>query len=131
RAAILVLSCAWMTSGLGIHSTSDIPCSFTMQNMKYDICRLLQSNVRHRKLLIPEETPPTLTTNKYEIGLAGPLKRDGTLPQDLQCPDGTWICLTVSNTRPKHPSELERILQVVPIAGGDLETLQPKFKSLR
>ncbi|ESK87072.1 autophagy protein atg27 [Moniliophthora roreri MCA 2997] len=147
RAAILVLSCAWMALGLGIRSTSEIPCSFTIQNLKYDICPLLRSGVRHRRLLIPEDTPPTLTTNKYEIGLTGPLKRDATLPQDLQCPDGTWICLTgrntfsetaatptefahytVSNMRPNHPSEPERILRVVPIAGGDLDMLRPTFK---
>ncbi|TFK98533.1 hypothetical protein BDV98DRAFT_206981 [Pterulicium gracile] len=47
----------------------------------------------------------------------GGLKRDGTLPMELQCPENTWICLTVTNTRPSHPSEPTRVLQVVPVAG--------------
>ncbi|KAK7034674.1 hypothetical protein VNI00_012316 [Paramarasmius palmivorus] len=132
--ALLVLCFVWMIQGrvLDNLSVSDIPCSFTIQNLKYDICPLLQSNIRHRKLSIPEETPPTLTTNTYEINLQGALKRDGTLPQDLQCPEGTWICLTVTNTRPKHPSEPIRILQVVPVAGGTSdEELRPKYKLVK
>ena len=44
----------------------------------------------------------------------------------LQCPPASFICLTVVNTRPDHPSEPPRILQVVPVASGDI---RPKFRS--
>ncbi|KAF9256379.1 hypothetical protein L218DRAFT_966382 [Marasmius fiardii PR-910] len=120
-------------------SSESIPCSFNIENFKYDLCPLLQSHTRHMKLTISEDTPPTLTRKTYEISLEGALKRDGTLPAELQCPGGTWICLTVVNTRPNHPSEPSRILQVVPVAGSSSITrieqktdeLVPKFKLVR
>ncbi|KAG7086773.1 hypothetical protein E1B28_002703 [Marasmius oreades] len=114
-------------------SSPTIPCSFNIKNFKYDLCPLLGSHVRNLKLTISEDTPPTLTRKMYQISLEGALTRDGTLPAELQCPGGTWICLIVTNTRPNHDSEPTRILQVVPIAAVNQRTgpLTPKFKLLR
>ncbi|KXN82741.1 Cytochrome P450 83A1 [Leucoagaricus sp. SymC.cos] len=43
-----------------------------------------------------------------------------------RCPPNSSVCLTVINTRPTHPSEPPRILQVVPVASGDM---RPKFRT--
>lgn len=118
-----------------------LPCTFTIDNTEFDLCPLLGSS-KPLQISTGEDTPPTYTTNIYAVGLGRPLKRDGTLPAELQCPEGTLVCLTgeytsvlrfecaqkasVVNTRPNHPSEPERILQVVPIAGGP--NLRPSAK---
>ncbi|KAJ7044571.1 autophagy-related protein 27-domain-containing protein [Mycena alexandri] len=101
-------------------------CNFTLANLEFDLCPLLLSN--NLTISFREDTPPTLTSYRYAFGLDAPLKRDFQLPPDEQCPEGTRICLIVTNTRPKHPSEPSRIFQVVPIAGD--AGLNPKAKLL-
>ncbi len=108
----------------------------------YDLCPLF---LQHRafKHEVDEETPPTYTKYVYDIALGGGVKKDGTLPAYLQvrdnfimspsfilmptleCPPNSFICLTVTNTRPNHPSEPPRILQVVTVAS---EKFRPKFR---
>ncbi|KAF9456957.1 hypothetical protein BDZ94DRAFT_1143969, partial [Collybia nuda] len=80
------------------------------------LCPLLKARAGNFDISIEEETPPTHTQRKYALGFGGALKWDGTLPAELQCPEGSRICLTVINTRPNHPTEPSRILQVIPIA---------------
>ncbi|KAJ7129434.1 hypothetical protein C8R44DRAFT_77867 [Mycena epipterygia] len=101
-------------------------CNFTLDNFEFTLCPLFSKT--STSISFAEDTPPTYTTYRYELSLGVPLQQDNTLPQELRCKDGTWICLTVLNTRPAHPSEPERILQVVPVA-GDLG-LNPKAKLL-
>ncbi|KAJ7781012.1 autophagy-related protein 27-domain-containing protein [Mycena metata] len=105
----------------------DTGCNkFTLANLEFDLCPLFLNN--NLTISFREDTPPTLTSFRYAFGLDAPLKRDFQLPPDEQCPEGTRICLIVTNTRPKHPSEPARIFQVVPIA-SDAE-LTPKAKLL-
>ncbi|KAL9709984.1 hypothetical protein Ac2012v2_007044 [Leucoagaricus gongylophorus] len=94
-------------------------------HLSYDLCPLFlyHQSLKHE---IIEETPPTQTRNIYDIALGTGLSKDGTLPANLQCPPASFICLTVVNTRPDHPSEPPRILQVVPVASGDI---RPRFRS--
>jgi len=101
-------------------------CNFTLDSLEFDLCPLFSG--KSASLLFIKETPPTFTTHRYALGLGAPLKFDTTLPAELQCPEGTWICLTVENTRPGHDSEPARILQVVPVAGN--QGLNPKAKML-
>ncbi|KAJ8701529.1 hypothetical protein PTI98_000297 [Pleurotus ostreatus] len=109
-----------------------LPCTFSFANnkLRYNLCPLLhrhkgitgektiEVDPRPIKIRIVEETPPTRTTSVYSIGLRSALDWNGTLPAELQCPKGTWICLIVENTRPSHPSEPKRRLQVIPVAGA-------------
>ncbi|RDB17471.1 Autophagy-related protein 27 [Hypsizygus marmoreus] len=99
---------------------SRLRCTFAVNQLEFDLCPLVKAHSATFEVTTDEETPPTHTKSVYAVSLSGSLKRDVTLPADLQCPEGTWICLTVVNTRPNHPSEPSRILQVVPIAGGAL-----------
>ncbi|TFK41765.1 autophagy-related protein 27-domain-containing protein [Crucibulum laeve] len=97
----------------------------------YNLCPLFQgdspSHPRELQLINEELTPPTKTKYVYDIALNDPgLTHDSTLPDQMQCPVGTWICLTVINTRPDHPSEPPRILQVVPIVSG--KNIEPMSK---
>ncbi|KAF7355517.1 Autophagy-related protein 27 [Mycena sanguinolenta] len=101
-------------------------CSFTLDSLEFDLCPLYMFSGESTSISFAEETPPTLTTQRYDLG--APLKPDTTLPAKLQCPEGTWICLTVENTRPDHDSEPMRILQVVPVARA--QGLNPKAKML-
>ncbi|KAJ7579064.1 autophagy-related protein 27-domain-containing protein [Mycena floridula] len=105
-------------SAFSAAESSEFQCKFTVQNYSYDLCPLIQ---RADELQVTKDidTPPTHTKNTYRIGLGGPLRRNGELPPAEQCPEGTWICLSVTNTRPDHPSEPTRILQVVPVAAAD------------
>ncbi|KAK0444552.1 uncharacterized protein EV420DRAFT_1002653 [Desarmillaria tabescens] len=110
-----------------------LQCSLQIDNHLFDLCPLVASHPGPLTISLDEETPPTRTRNTYSISLNGPLKRDGTLPAELQvslayftgetrvliiyeCPDGTWICLTVTNARPNRPSEPIRVTNVIPIA---------------
>ncbi|KAF4582536.1 hypothetical protein EYR38_002662 [Pleurotus pulmonarius] len=113
-----------------------LPCalSFANDRLRYNLCPLLHRHKGHKetsdgdktvevdprpiKIRIVEETPPTRTTSVYSIGLRSALDWNGTLPAELQCPKGTWICLIVENIRPSHPSEPKRRLQVIPVAGA-------------
>ncbi|KAK1221324.1 hypothetical protein PQX77_015871 [Marasmius sp. AFHP31] len=142
KATFYLVLCFWIgvkavdagSVSLSTSSSPGIPCSFDIGDLRYDICPLVQSETRYLKLSMDEDTPPTRTRKTYDIGIGGALRRDGTLPADLQCPEGTWICLTVVNTRPNHRLEPSRILQVVPVAGNGTnveEGLTPKFKVLR
>ncbi|KAJ3509912.1 hypothetical protein NLJ89_g4964 [Agrocybe chaxingu] len=111
---------------------SATPCTYTLFSHSgprtiqhvYHLCPILSwlphDSKSKKKIQIVnyEETAPTRTRYVYDIALlgSGGLERDGTLPASLQCPEGTMICLTVINTRPEHPAEPSRILQVVPVA---------------
>ncbi|KAJ7648502.1 autophagy-related protein 27-domain-containing protein [Mycena rosella] len=101
-------------------------CSFTLDSLEFDLCPLFKGT--STIVEFDKDTPPTRTTHRYNIGLGAPLKKDGTLGAELQCPEGTWICLTFENRRPSHPSEPMRIIQVIPVA-GDLG-LNPTAKML-
>ncbi|KIY67556.1 hypothetical protein CYLTODRAFT_375893 [Cylindrobasidium torrendii FP15055 ss-10] len=108
-----------------VAAQQDFPCSFELDNFAFDLCPLVRGR-NAIALNVEEDTPPTKTTSRYSISVDGSLIRDRTLPKDLTCPDDTWICLEVSNTRPNRPSEPERITQIVPIAIGS--KLVPKAK---
>ncbi|KAL1741355.1 hypothetical protein HDZ31DRAFT_67012 [Schizophyllum fasciatum] len=101
-------------------SPTTLPCSFTLdsagQASHYDLCPLLRGADTLR-ITSHEDTPPTRTEFTYTLGLGEAIKRDKTLPAELQCGEGTWVCLQVINSRPSHPSEPPRVLQVVPVAG--------------
>jgi autophagy-related protein 27 len=117
--ATLLLSSFSLTSA---QPTSQ--CTITLPNrFTYDLCPLLSSPL---EVVIEESTPPTLTKSVYTISLLKPLDRDNTLPADLQCDEGTMVCLKVVNTRPDHPLEPPRTLRVVPVAMQ--EGLRPKAK---
>ncbi|KAF8587608.1 hypothetical protein K439DRAFT_1658951 [Ramaria rubella] len=130
-------------------STTPIPahslqCRFDLPPYTYDLCPLLIApdfslsatlSSRHMHLHKDTETPPTLTTHAYDIDLGGEgLENDPTLPAAeqvipfdpgevlLACPNGTWICLKISNSRPTHPSEPRRILQIIPVAGNIMDS---------
>ncbi|PFH45837.1 hypothetical protein AMATHDRAFT_43928 [Amanita thiersii Skay4041] len=113
-----------------------LPCKISIRKRRYNLCPLFgggsqeQASSNVYSVMRDETTPPTHTRYHYAISLsaADGVPWDNTLPADLQCPRGTWICLTVINTRPNHPSEPERILSVVPVSKGD--ELDPKVKLL-
>ncbi|PPQ78277.1 hypothetical protein CVT25_011736 [Psilocybe cyanescens] len=112
--------------------------------LQYNVCPLLigSNGVKSIQVIKDEDTPPTHTRHIYDIAMMGTngLEWDGTLPSSLQadvaltrisiralihqCPTGTWICLTVINSRPDHPSEPLRVLQVMPIS--TVEKSNPK-----
>ncbi|KAJ6515647.1 autophagy-related protein 27-domain-containing protein [Mycena sanguinolenta] len=101
-------------------------CNFTLDSLEFDLCPLYMFSGKSTSISFDEETPPTLNTNRYDFG--APLKRDTQLPAEAQCPEGTWICLTVENTRPNHESEPMRIIKVIPVARE--QGLNPKAKML-
>ncbi|KAJ7904760.1 autophagy-related protein 27-domain-containing protein [Mycena olivaceomarginata] len=105
---------------------NDRACNFILDSLAFDLCPLFSG--QSTSVAFGEETPPTFTTHRYAVNFGAPLKVDTTLPRELQCPEGTWICLIVENIRPAHPSEPMRILQVVPVAGT--HGLNPKAKML-
>ncbi|TRM59496.1 hypothetical protein BD626DRAFT_507308 [Schizophyllum amplum] len=98
-----------------VASGTFLPCAFTLSAIHYNLCPLL-SGSEPLTITSHESTPPTHTDYTYTIGRGAPLQRDRTLPDELQCGEGTWVCLQVINSRPSHPSEPPRVLQVVPIA---------------
>ncbi|TRM55771.1 hypothetical protein BD626DRAFT_522398 [Schizophyllum amplum] len=98
-----------------VASGTFLPCAFTLSAIHYNLCPLL-SGPEPLTITSHESTPPTHTDYTYTIGRSAPLQRDRTLPDELQCGEGTWVCLQVINSRPSHPSEPPRVLQVVPIA---------------
>ncbi|KAH9849418.1 hypothetical protein C2E23DRAFT_935780 [Lenzites betulinus] len=116
-------------------------CKFTLGNQRFDLCPVLDGNDGGWSFKSERKTPPTVTTSSYRISLQGPLKKDENAPQHEQCmwlgptppppgnateltgvppqcPPGTWICQIITNRRPAHPDEEERVLQTVPIAGA-------------
>jgi hypothetical protein len=110
----------------------------------YDLCPLFSQHQSFRHEF-SEETLPTRTNYVYEIALGKGIKKDGTLPAELQvrfnalhlpshthsppfviqCPNDSLICMQAVNTRPNHPSEPPRIIQVVPVAIGHTK---PNFR---
>ncbi|KAF9555645.1 hypothetical protein CPC08DRAFT_765800 [Agrocybe pediades] len=103
---------------------NDSLCAFDVPSEKhgefhFNLCPLWSAREKEKKVItviIDEDTPPTHTQYVYKIARIGATFWDTTLPAELQCPEGSWVCLTVINTRPDHPSEPQRILQVVPVA---------------
>ncbi|KAF7352603.1 Autophagy-related protein 27 [Mycena venus] len=107
-------------------AANDYPCNFTLDSLEFNLCPLFSG--KPISISLDEETPPTRTVHRYAFGLGAPLKFDTTLPKELQCPEGTWICLSIVNIRPGHDSEPPRILQVIPVAGN--QGLNPMAKML-
>ncbi|KAI1798279.1 autophagy-related protein 27-domain-containing protein [Ganoderma leucocontextum] len=93
-------------------------CSFKLGETSYDLCPIVEGNEGGWTVQFKSSTPPTVTKTSYRIDLRKPLERDANVPEEEQCPDGTWICQTISNRRPRHDSEDPRVLQVVPVAGA-------------
>ncbi|OBZ77234.1 hypothetical protein A0H81_02042 [Grifola frondosa] len=93
-------------------------CSFTLGDQRFDLCPIVNGQEENWSIEFEQRTPPTLTKTAYKISLRGPLQRDKALPRYEQCPDGAWICMTVSNRRSTNASETPRVLQVVPVAGA-------------
>jgi hypothetical protein len=66
----------------GAVAADSFPCKFALSDLEFDLCPILSGPT----VLIPfaEDTPPTHTTHEYSIGMGGPLRRDLTLPAELQ-----------------------------------------------
>ncbi|KAI5888292.1 uncharacterized protein SCHCODRAFT_02512078 [Schizophyllum commune H4-8] len=108
------------TASSSADSPKPLPCAFTIDfpapPLRFDLCPLL-GGTDPLTITSHEETPPTHTDYTYTVGRGAPVQRDRTMPDELQCAEGTWVCLQVINSRPNHPSEPPRVLQVVPVAG--------------
>jgi len=115
--------------GLNLVPVHGLQCKFKLEGYIYDLCPLIHtskslapsttSDSRHIHVHQDTSTPPTVTRYTYDINLGGEgLKRDATLPPPEQCPDGTWICMKITNIRPNHPSEPHRITHIIPVAGN-------------
>ncbi|KZT02824.1 uncharacterized protein LAESUDRAFT_729791 [Laetiporus sulphureus 93-53] len=92
-------------------------CDFTLGGRRFDMCPVFEGKDRGWTVSREQQTPPTITKTEYRISFQGPLKRNRKIASYEQCPDGTWICKTVTNTRPKHDGEEPRVLQVISVAG--------------
>ncbi|KAH9950718.1 autophagy-related protein 27-domain-containing protein [Amylocystis lapponica] len=92
-------------------------CHITLKDQRFDLCPLLKANEGHWTVEDERLTPPTTTKTTYYLSLHGPLKKDKDAPEYDQCPDGTWICLQVTNRNLHSESEKWRVLQAVPVAG--------------
>ncbi|TBU45634.1 autophagy-related protein 27-domain-containing protein [Dichomitus squalens] len=93
-------------------------CSFQLGKTEFNLCPILEGNDGGWTVQWETRTPPTVTKTTYRIDLRGPLQRDADVPREEQCPNGTWICQTISNRRPRHEDEEPRVLQVIPVAGA-------------
>ncbi|PCH37043.1 hypothetical protein WOLCODRAFT_140694 [Wolfiporia cocos MD-104 SS10] len=100
-------------------------CRFTLDNQKFDLCPVFEGNDGGWTVAHSRQTPPTVTKTEYKISFQGPLKRSKKVSDDEQCPEGAWVCMIVTNTRPKNEDEEPRVLQVVPVA-GELSLPKPK-----
>ncbi|PIL27448.1 hypothetical protein GSI_10597 [Ganoderma sinense ZZ0214-1] len=114
---------------LGISASADPPapvwlgslakqCRFKLGQTTYDLCPIVEGNEGGWTIEFDRKTPPTVTKTVYRIDLRKPLERDANVPGEEQCPEGTWICQTISNRRPRHDGENPRVLQVIPVAGA-------------
>ncbi|THH30960.1 hypothetical protein EUX98_g3214 [Antrodiella citrinella] len=94
-------------------------CRFTLEDQTFDICPILKAGKDSGGWTVESvrQTPPTVTKTVYKISLNGPLPRNESWSDQYQCPEGTWICMTMYNSRPGHEDERPRILQKVPVAG--------------
>ena len=79
--AILFWSLALLLSNV---VAQEFPCSFKLDSHDFDLCPLVASQTNPIEITVKEETPPTRTISTYRISVNGALKRDGTLPNDLQ-----------------------------------------------
>lgn len=64
-------------------AANDQPCNFSLDGLEFDLCPLF-SGTSNTSVSLEEDTPPTHTTHRYALGLGAPLKRDVTLPSELQ-----------------------------------------------
>ncbi|KAI0746711.1 hypothetical protein C8Q80DRAFT_1176892 [Daedaleopsis nitida] len=93
-------------------------CAFTMGEVQFDLCPVVNGNEGGWTVEFERRTPPTVTKTSYKIDLKAPLERGEGVPRFEQCPPGTWICQTISNRRPQYKEEESRVLQVIPVAGS-------------
>ncbi|KIP04092.1 hypothetical protein PHLGIDRAFT_25794 [Phlebiopsis gigantea 11061_1 CR5-6] len=94
-------------------------CRFMVDGITFDLCPLF--GTQEQKVWATQwtrETPPTVTSSWYKFSIDGPIPRNESRPASMQCPEGTWICLTTWN-RPQDKTWREgRLLNTVPIAGS-------------
>ncbi|KAI0300541.1 hypothetical protein B0F90DRAFT_1723778 [Multifurca ochricompacta] len=93
-------------------------CRITIDHFLFDLCPLFKQ--RHSSgqvdLVLHCETPPTITTIVYNISLSGPLQKSDAIPDDEQCADGTWACMTKREHHPgRDPLKDSGGAQVIPI----------------
>ncbi|CCM03455.1 uncharacterized protein FIBRA_05588 [Fibroporia radiculosa] len=92
-------------------------CQFTLGHQRFDLCPIFEDDAGGWTISRSRKTPPTITKTQYHVSLSGALKISKKIPSEEQCPEGTWICYIMSNTRPKHDDEEPRVLRVIPVAG--------------
>lgn len=115
-AVVLAVANAELTQHL--HSLAD-NCEFTLNGSRFDLCPVLRADKSEERVIAFEKwTPPTVTRTEYRISFGGALKRNESRETYEQCYEGSQICLTVTNRRPKHDDEAPRITSVVPVAGN-------------
>ena len=68
-----------------------VHCSFTLSNQRFDLCSLFKWGQGPTVLKQEEQTPPTITTTTYFLGLGGPLVWDERLGAGVQ------VCVSDSN----------------------------------
>ncbi|KAF7361873.1 Autophagy-related protein 27 [Mycena venus] len=95
-------------------------CHFQVNNLKYDLNPLAGEHVVTRA----RETPPTREVDSVRISLCSDLERQKDVSDGDQCPSGTRVCLTKTNSKDGS----DRIVSVVPIA--QTSTLNPSYAPL-
>ncbi|KAI9064716.1 hypothetical protein FKP32DRAFT_1591189 [Trametes sanguinea] len=93
-------------------------CKFTIGGFFFDLCPIVEGNEGGWSISSERRTWPTITKKEFKIDLKGALETDSHVDKYEQCPPGTWICHTITNSRPFHKDEEPRVIQVIPIAGA-------------
>jgi len=91
----------------------------------------------HSILVHDEDRPPSIYNTTWTLDICQPLKKIKGLPNEDQCPVGTYVCGTVRSWNrvddPNH--EHVEIENVIPIAGNfetsNGKSLDPKFTRLK
>lgn len=85
----------WLS--LANHATAkdnrSLKCTFVVNQLEFDLCPLIDAHSTPFEIIIDKDTPPTHTKHIYAVSLGGPLKRDMTLPAELQVRGSSLIGL--------------------------------------
>ncbi|VDC00519.1 unnamed protein product [Peniophora sp. CBMAI 1063] len=103
----VALAATSLASALELPGSIASHCAFTLGERQYDLCPLFAGAERGQKTaeLRYAAEPEKESEIVYQLSLDGPLQRN----EEMQCEEGTWVCMTTISRRPKAPTATQHV----------------------
>ncbi|KAI0343849.1 hypothetical protein BDW22DRAFT_1419677 [Trametopsis cervina] len=117
--AVLLFACTASAGDVVSLDSLMNQCRFMVDGNGFDLCPMFERQKTGGWLIeFEQQRPPSILTGQYRLMIDGKLPKNESLKDDMQCPDGTAICLTTYTRYSGAPAEQAKVLNTIPVAGA-------------